>query len=169
MFDSGGTTADNVNQLLQGEIDAKAERGIVVIPTVYVNTVVMRGSISDQTVFSTICSGFLDGTSPEICRQCANCFDVTGCVSAGGVCGGSSPGGGGGEKKKGGISVGTLFLSLFLTVGVMGAGGFMYYKRTQREMRDQVRGILAEYMPLDDGAEGGAQMTARSGNNVAQI
>jgi len=33
----------------------------------------------------------------------------------------------------------------------MGTAGFMYWKKSQREMRDQVRGILAEYMPLDDG------------------
>ena len=61
-----GTTSDTVNQLLQSEITAKDEKGVIVVPTVYVNTVAMRGGISDQTVFSTICSGFLDGTSPEV-------------------------------------------------------------------------------------------------------
>lgn len=28
--------------------------------------------------------------------------------------------------------------------------GLAYWKRTQRQMRDQVRGILAEYMPMED-------------------
>ena len=38
-----------------------------------------------------------------------------------------------------------------------GLGAFLYWRRTQQQMRDQVRGILAEYMPLDDigGGEGG--------------
>ena len=100
MKDSGGTTTDGVNTLLQAEITAKDEKGVVVVPTVYVNTVAMRGGISAQTVFSTICSGFLDGTSPEVCNRCALCFDVTGCVQANGICGGSTGGGAGGLEKK---------------------------------------------------------------------
>ena len=45
----------------------------------------------------------------------------------------------------------TLVGTLLLTIGIMGTAAFMHWKRSQREMRDQVRGILAEYMPLDDG------------------
>jgi hypothetical protein len=32
----------------------------------------------------------------------------------------------------------------------MATAGAVYYKKTQDSMRDQVRGILAEYMPLED-------------------
>ncbi|GMH99026.1 hypothetical protein TrST_g8310 [Triparma strigata] len=166
---SGGITDDVINSKLKGEIDKKIEQGVIIVPTTYVNTVAMRGSISTSSVFNTICAGFLDGTAPEICGSCYNCFDVAGCVHEG-YCGGSlppspSPSGG----KKGSVSGATLVLSLLITVGVMGGGGYVYYRRTQREMRDQVRGILAEYMPLDDGQEGGTQMVSKAGGNMANI
>jgi len=156
---SGGVTNDVVNSRLKQEIDSKVENGVIIVPSTYVNRVAMRGTINDGSVFNTICAGFLDGTAPEICFQCSNCFDTAGCVHEG-YCGGT--------KKSGSVSGATLVLSLLITIGVMGGGGYVYYRRTQREMRDQVRGILAEYMPLDDGVDGGTQMTSKSGN-MAQI
>jgi hypothetical protein len=40
--------------------------------------------------------------------------------------------------------------SMFIVVGAFAALGVWHYKRTRDEMREQVRGILAEYMPLED-------------------
>jgi len=48
-------------------------------------------------------------------------------------------------------------------MGIMGGAGFVYWKRQQAEMRDQVRGILAEYMPLDDD---GTQITSKNGGTT---
>ncbi|KUF95358.1 hypothetical protein AM588_10010010 [Phytophthora nicotianae] len=50
----------------------------------------------------------------------------------------------------GGYSFTSLVVVLLAFVGIVAAGGFVYYRRTQRHMRDQVRSILAEYMPLED-------------------
>ena len=44
---------------------------------------------------------------------------------------------------------GVLMLVVSIVV-VMLLAGLAYWKRTQRQMRDQVRGILAEYMPMED-------------------
>jgi len=78
------------------------------------------------------------------------------------VCsGGPVPDGGG--SSKGGVSTGTLVFSLLFTMGIMGGAGFVYWKRQQAEMRDQVRGILAEYMPLDDD---GTQITSKNGGTT---
>merc|ERR1712038_1231474 len=43
MEDSGGTTADSTNTLLERELDAASRRGVVVLPTMFVNTVALRG------------------------------------------------------------------------------------------------------------------------------
>ena len=49
-------------------------------------------------------------------------------------------------------------------VAIMLLGGFVYWKRTQSQMREQVRGILAEYMPLDEdgGVPGSKQFNIQS-------
>ena len=39
---------------------------------------------------------------------------------------------------------------MLLIVGAFAGAGFWYYQRSREEMRDHVRGILAEYMPLED-------------------
>jgi hypothetical protein len=110
----------------------------------------MFGKIDNRNVFNAICAGFLDGTSPDICDKCEGCAssELEHCASSG-VCSGGG-GSGSGGKSGGGVSTGTLVFSLLFTVGIMGGAGFVYYRRQQAEMRDQVRGILAEYMPLDD-------------------
>ncbi len=149
MSDSGGTSSNVANTLLAGELTAKDAVGVVVVPSVFVNQVAMRGAISSSSVFNAICTGYLDGTYPDVCKKCLNCNDLDGCVKAG-SCGGGG-GGGGSNGGKGTVSTTTLIISLLVVVGVFGAGGFAYYKKTQKDMRDQVRGILAEYMPLDDG------------------
>jgi type II secretory pathway component PulL len=51
--------------------------------------------------------------------------------------------------------------SMLLVISVFTAAGMWHYKRTKDEMREQVRGILAEYMPLEDNEgvmNGGSKM-----------
>jgi hypothetical protein len=150
MQDSGGYTLDQTNTKLAGEIQYKDQLGVIIVPSVYVNNVVQRGAVTSNSVFNMICSGFLDGTQPEICQECMYTNDMHKCVNGGGSGNDSNGGGSGGGVSSGGLVVALIFV----IAGLLGAG-FYYYKKTQREMRDQVRGILAEYMPLDDGAIGG--------------
>ncbi|CAM9511835.1 unnamed protein product [Chrysoparadoxa australica] len=157
--DSGGTEGDVDNTVLKHEMDEKATKTIVILPTVYVNNIVERGGISAAAVMTTICAGYESGTAPDICK-CAgqgNSLGVTNCVETWG---------GKGFSGGGGISVPTVFLIVLGIVGSMTGAGWVYYKRTQENMRDQVRGILAEYMPLEDQDEGGGRAPfVRSGGD----
>ncbi|CAN0238396.1 unnamed protein product, partial [Hapterophycus canaliculatus] len=137
MSDSGGTDGDQKNDILEKELEQKGSKSIVIVPTVFVNNVAERGGISSAAVLSTICAGYKSGTAPEVCRCAGHTSSdmVTTCMT-GGAPGGSGGGGGGG------MSAGnTLFLLLFV-VGAMTAAGFVHYKRTQAQMRDQVRVVL---------------------------
>jgi len=154
MKDSGGTTADTVNTLLEREIDAANRRGVVVLPTMFVNTVALRGALATNTVFTAVCAGFHEGTTPDICDKCTGCADVGECVKKGGKCKQMAPGAGGSAaSSSGGVSKKTFGLTLLFLCGIFGIIGYLHWKRTREEMRDQVRGILAEYMPLEGGED----------------
>jgi len=42
-------------------------------------------------------------------------------------------------------------MTLLMVCLVFGGAGYIHWRKTREEMRDQVRGILAEYMPLEGG------------------
>lgn len=158
MKDSGGLDKDTPNTFLDLEMQAQVSRGVVILPTAFVNTVALRGGLSVDTVFTAICNGYAEGTEPKICNQCTGCPDFDGCISSGKCRGG---------KGGGGVSV-HMFMSSILAITVaFGAAAFIHYRRTREEMREQVRGILAEYMPLegDDGHVGSPMDFARRGGS----
>jgi hypothetical protein len=111
MVESGGLERDAPNFFLDLEIAAQNARGVVVLPTALVNTAVVQGQLTSNSIFRAICDGYAEGTTPKICGQCSSCPDPTACVTSGGPCtgtsGGSSTppgtesGGGKGTKKKG--------------------------------------------------------------------
>jgi len=148
MSDSGGLTRDAPNAFLDLEILAQSERGVVVLPTAFVNTAAMRGQLSSTSVFSAICSGFSDGTRPVICDQCSGCSDTVTCVSKGGRC----PAG---SSSSGQVSSNTFGFTIFFMAFAFAGVGYWHYNKTRDDMREQVRGILAEYMPLEDNDGGG--------------
>lgn len=152
--DSGGLEKDATNTFLDLEMEAQVNRGVVILPTAFVNTVALRGSLSTDTVFTAICNGYLEGTEPSICKACDGCNDFDGCIA----------------KKKchgkgGGVSMNTFMSSLLVVALIIGAAAFWHYRKTREDMRAQVRGILAEYMPLegDDGHVGSPMDFARKG------
>lgn len=149
MTKSGGLEGSTTNTLLEEALDAQTKRGVVVLPTAYVNTVPLRGFLSTTSIFNAICAGYLEGTQPQICSLCAGCPDVTTCVEHK-MCG-SGANTGGNDKK--GVSKKVFALSLLSVCVVFGAAGYLHWKKTREDMRDQVRGILAEYMPLEGGDE----------------
>jgi len=145
MKDSGGTEGDKSNAFLDAELEAQTKRGVVVLPTAFVNTAAIRGKLSTNNVFTAICAGYLSGTKPDVCDQCEDCPDKLTCATEG-VCT---------ATKHGGVSFKVFFLSMLSVAAMVGLGGFYYYRKSQDEMRAQVRGILAEYMPLEDQEGGG--------------
>jgi hypothetical protein len=143
MNDSGGTASDKTNAKLADELSSKEVQGVILLPSTYVNRVVIRGALTPSTVLKAICAGYAEGTAPDICNRCMNCPDAVGCVKQGGC---SAASGGGGGK----VSSRTFVATMLLMVSVFSVAGVFYYKKTREEMREQVRGILAEYMPLED-------------------
>jgi hypothetical protein len=157
MTDSGGTESDRTNSKLDSELTAQTQRGVVVIPTAFVNTAAIRGALNVNNIFTAICSGYVDGTTPDACMTCAGCPDPIACV-ANGRCSATSAHGSSG----GGISTSFFVMSMFVVMGAFTALGVWHYKRTREDMREQVRGILAEYMPLEDNdAMGGSSMMSK--------
>jgi hypothetical protein len=150
MDDSGGTTADSENIMLKAEINAANQAGVVVLPTMFVNSVALRGALLTPTIFHGICAGFLEGTEPKVCNGCSGCGDIALCVKTG-LCTSGSSSGGGGSSSDGSVSKKTFGMILLLLCSVFGAAGYLHWKKTREDMRDQVRGILAEYMPLEAG------------------
>jgi PA domain len=146
MLDSGGTDGDKTNSKLDFELKAQEQRGVVVIPTAFVNSAAIRGALNVNNIFQAVCSGFLQGTAPPACDVCKGCANAPTCIEKGYCPSGSSGGGGGG----GGVSTSFFFFSMFLVIGGFAGLGIWHYKKTRDDMREQVRGILAEYMPLDD-------------------
>jgi len=167
MSDSGGLVKDAPNVFLDLEISAQAERGVVVLPTTFVNTAAIRGQLSSTSVFSAICAGYSEGTTPKICSKCAGCSDAPACVSKGGKC----PAGAGGSQSSGQISSKVFVFSMFFMAAAFAGVGYWHYNKTREDMREQVRGILAEYMPLEDqdgaggdGAQNPMEFAMRGGN-----
>ena len=152
MTDSGGTDEDKSNSYFEAELSSQKSRGVVVIPTAFVNSAAIRGALTVTNVFQAICSGFSSGTEPAICNKCSGCPDTTGCVKKGRC----SKHSGGGSSE--GVSTGFFMFSMLAVVGAFGSIGVWHYNKTRNDMRDQVRGILAEYMPLEDQDGGGGMM-----------
>jgi len=165
MEDSGGTdaTVNKANTQLDDELRAQEEQGVIVLPTVFVNNVALRGALSASTVISALCAGFAEGTKPKICETCADCPNKMLCVEYG-SCTDSMPSGWKGSSSNGsGESVSKRFfgLTLLIVCIVFSVGAYVQWKRSQDEVRDQVRGILSEYMPLEGGENEGVQMDQR--------
>lgn len=164
MNDSGGVKGDVSNSKLESELNSQEQRGVVVIPTAFVNSAAIRGALTTSNVFTAICSGYSEGTTPTICNKCSACPDVVGCVEKGRCSGSSSSSS---SSNDAGVSTHTFAMSMLLVIAVFSGLGVWHYKKTREEMRDQVRGILAEYMPLEDNEghmNGGSPMAfARGG------
>ena len=84
MTDTGGLKSPSVNALLEKQIDASKSRGIVMLPTKFVNDMPIRGSLTSSNVFNALCASFGDDTNkPQICLKCQNCPDLDTCAQEG--------------------------------------------------------------------------------------
>lgn len=140
MSDSGGLEGDTNNTIFDEQLNDIDAVGVVLIPSLFVNKAPVRGELGFSTAFKAICAGFAAGTQPEICTTCANCGDEKLCV----------------EKKKcqaansgaGQISPQVFFLSMLGLSFVFFTVGYIIHQRQQAHMRQQIRGIVQEYMPV---------------------
>ena len=89
-------------------------------------------------MFKAICAGFAPNTQPQICTKCANCSDEKTCV-LNGKC----------PNSAGTVDQGTFIGSLAGLTLAFSVLGVVIYMRQQRLMKEQVRGMIKEYMPLE--------------------
>jgi hypothetical protein len=145
MEDSGGLENDGPNTLLESELTAREAAGVVILPSFYVNSAPLRGALTIGEVFEAICAGYASGSEPDVCTKCAHCDDLDNCVHQG-----HCPGAVGSMDS---VSTPVFAGSLAAVVFCFTCIGLIQWQRSQRQMRAQVRGILAEYMPIDANKE----------------
>jgi len=141
---SGGFETAGENTMLQDQLDAVEEFGIIVLPVAYVNGIPLRGTLDFDVVFKAICAGYADGTVPDICTKCADCssgeMDSEYRCVVDDYCS---------IKDVGGVSLNIFGSTVVGMLFLFGIIAFVQQKRNQSQMRRQVKGIMAEYMPLD--------------------
>lgn len=142
MLTEGGTEGDVYNTELEAQLGEREASGVVIIPSMYVNSAPIRGALEFAVVFKAVCAGYERGSEPDVCKKCANCLDEYGCVRQGKCTAGGVSG------IKNGVPPEIFFPVLAAMVFVFSVVGFCQWRRTQLEMRNQVRGIMAEYMPI---------------------
>ena len=140
MTDSGGVEEDKENVMLEAQLTAKDKSGVVILPAMYVNRVSIRGSLEFPTVFKAICAGYLADTTPEVCATCAQCPDIKSCITNG-YCGS--------KKLQESVSTTNMIYAMAGLSAVFCLFSFIQHRRYERQMQAQVKGIIAEYMPLD--------------------
>jgi PA domain len=140
MKGAGGLEEDVENSILEQELAAREKQGVLILPSFFVNQSPLRGAMTTSEVFEAICAGYIAGSEPPICKQCNKCSDVNKCVEVGFCPGGGSPNA---------VSLPVFASSLLGVVMCFSILALIQWQRSQRQMRAQVRGIMAEYMPLD--------------------
>jgi len=147
---SGGLEDRDMNKMLQDQVDEVEANGIIVMPVAYVNGVPIRGTLDFDVVFKAVCAGYKKGTEPEICTKCADCTGAGSdteytCVLENHCA----------LKDVQGVSTITFGSALAGVVVFFVILAIVQHKRSQGAMRSQVKGIMAEYMPLDKQGLGG--------------
>mmetsp|Transcript_16742 Transcript_16742/g.23269 ORF Transcript_16742/g.23269 Transcript_16742/m.23269 type:complete len:513 (+) Transcript_16742:62-1600(+) len=140
MEDAGGLENDNTNALLESQLASKEASGVVIMPAAFVNNAAIRGALEFSTIFKAICAGYAAGFEPTVCNKCASCRDEYSCVETG-HCSTAA--------AAGAVSSGVFAASMLILVLLFLCLGAIQYKRQQSSMQSEVRGILAQYMPLD--------------------
>jgi PA domain len=125
---SGGLQNDSANAFLDMEIAAQAQRGVVIVPTVFVNSAVVSRALTVSNVFTAICARYNQETFPRICSKCANCYNVVNCIKKGRCHMNEVE-----EGSEGGVLSYTLthtfFSSLLFAICVFGGLHAWYYKK----------------------------------------
>jgi hypothetical protein len=127
---------DKENLILKSELEEKQKKSIVILPSIYVNNVVQRGGLSAVNVLNSICAGYLSGTQPEVCACSGSSPEnIHSCVSNPQEA--SKPN----TVVHQGVSWAGVLGIVALVVLVMTGAGFVYWRRTQEQMREQVRPV----------------------------
>eukprot|EP00548_Thalassiothrix_antarctica_P007922 CAMPEP_0194139788 /NCGR_PEP_ID=MMETSP0152-20130528/9393_1 /TAXON_ID=1049557 /ORGANISM="Thalassiothrix antarctica, Strain L6-D1" /LENGTH=384 /DNA_ID=CAMNT_0038837747 /DNA_START=81 /DNA_END=1232 /DNA_ORIENTATION=+ len=155
-MESGRLDQDAPNTLFEEQLRFREKSGAVLLPSVFVNTALIRGTIEFATVFKAVCAGFRRGSEPQICSDCAQCTNEYQCVRRGGDC--SSKNDNGTTTH---VSIPVFVVSMTFVVLLFASVGITQWRRTQDQMRHQVRGIImGEYIPVVGGKKNIAGLSA---------
>eukprot|EP00980_Cylindrotheca_fusiformis_P008249 scaffold1736_cov127-Cylindrotheca_fusiformis.AAC.63 len=140
-IETAGGLEDGQNTILDEELKNRQEAGVVILPSFFVNKAPLRGALTTGEVFEAICSAYAHGSEPTVCKSCLSCHDLHNCVAIG-----HCPGAKGSMDN---VSVPVFAVSLLSVVVCFGALGFIQWRRSQNQMNEQMRQIMAEYKPID--------------------
>jgi hypothetical protein len=147
MSESGDLESDNPNTILEDVLSNEMSQNVALIPSFYVNSAPVRGAPSFSTMFRALCAGYARGSEPDVCKLCATCLDEQQCVEDGKCAAGYK---GVPPIANSAISLPTFGGTIAIIVVAFGVLMFVQHQRQQAYMRDQVRGIMAEYMPVSE-------------------
>lgn len=150
MRKSGGLEDGDQNKILQDQLDDIEANGMIVMPVAYVNGVPVRGTLDFDVIFKAVCAGYKKGTQPDICTKCADCTDSS--VDTEYICVLEDHCA---LKDEKGVSKITFGGGLGAVVIVFGIVALVMHVKSKGLMRNEVKGIMAEYMPVGkDGVNG---------------
>lgn len=169
MRDSGGIAAlGGPNGKLDTQVHRISEDNIWSTPAFKAGGTVFTTAVTVVNVLDAVCSKFKPGTEPAVCgcMGVGTVTEIENCAMAGGrpedppASGGDSGTTGSsanGDGKKG-LGAGAVVGIVFSLIAVFAVGAFAYVKQNEGRVRNEVREILAEYMPLGDGTDGNGGM-----------
>jgi len=141
------------NSVLEDELIVREATGVVILPSFFVNNAPLRGALNVSEVFEAICDAA--GSEPDACKKSNTRDDVQQCVLAG-QCPGSLDSfdtisfpvfmgtlAGGSLDSFDIVSFPVFMGTLAGVVVCFGLLGIIQWQRAQRQMRAQVRGIMA--------------------------
>uniref|UniRef100_A0A6U4KRF6 Uncharacterized protein n=2 Tax=Phaeomonas parva TaxID=124430 RepID=A0A6U4KRF6_9STRA len=143
------------NSILKSAIEDKVNKGIVIMPSLFVNNIFEKGAMNAPVVFDAICAGYEQGTEPAAC-ECAGIASssrwetcIENCVEDEDKCGTTPEPENSATVKDDGLGAGAITLIVLSVLFVAAGAGYGYFKYSQDRVRNEVRDILAEYMPLE--------------------
>ena len=150
MEDSGGLTNDVSNALLDEEIKARSEFGMILLPSIFVDGVPLRDEVSPYAVCQALCVSLWNGTDPAPCSLCMKATISTNQQSLESTDGVSTTTS---FASSNSVPEKTLYITVtYLIVAVVSIGAVALWIKNKLYTRtkDQVRGILAQYMTCDE-------------------
>jgi len=155
MSHSGGVEAHVENIILRDEMHLAHRKGVYMTPKLFISHMPYRVRPTAGEAFETICAQFSAGSQPEACLRCTRERDFAPCFDRANEGGGEIPADtllepDSAPPAQKSVSHATFFVSVIALVGTLSAAGVIYHQRARRNMQTQVRGILSEYMLLDN-------------------
>ena len=169
MSNSGGLT-NGINSKLEAQLELISDHAIHVLPTLHINGVPYGGEnvITADSIFHVVCAHLKYSTLPSdtperrLCHLCgpSECTDFSGCMEHNGACpdfirfapvkqqNGNSDYNSD-ANTTGGVSVFIFLSSIVLLTVLTVVAATWYYQQARARLRDQVHGIVSDYILLD--------------------